>query len=105
PADCGSDLFLRGDAGECAGVADEKGSGASRSDDEEVSGVPERDSDRCATVRALFAASGKGGGVGLQLSAISRQEEQDLFTTEGQRYAEERRSLDWPSRARRWRSG
>src|SRR5579864_9319605 len=44
-ADCSSDLFLCGDTRERAGGADESRGEAAGSDDEEVSGVHERDSD------------------------------------------------------------
>src|SRR5579863_8757264 len=56
-ADCGGNLLLCRCPGKCAGRADAEGSGAGRSDDEEVQRVPERDSHRCKAMRALCAAA------------------------------------------------
>ncbi len=63
PADCGGGLFLCCDSRECAGGADAEGSGAGGSDDQEVSGVLERDSDRCKAVRTLHTASDGESGL------------------------------------------
>jgi hypothetical protein len=51
----GCGLLLCGDSDQCADRADPQGSGAGRSDDQEVSGMPERDSNRCAALQPLLA--------------------------------------------------
>ena len=62
-ADCGRGLLFCGDADQCADRADAEGSGAGGSDHQEVSGMPERDSDRCAAVQPLLAAGDGEGGL------------------------------------------
>ena len=68
-ADRGGGLFLRGHAGERVGGAHASRRGAGRSDDQEVSGVPERDSDRgealCIARSRLWAGRRSSGATRL----------------------------------------
>jgi hypothetical protein len=58
-AHCGHRIFLCGHAGECVAGSGAEGACARRSHDQEVSGMPERDSHRSATMFVLCAAGAR----------------------------------------------